>query len=1559
MNRFTNLMMTLTVVGLGYSVGAVGQSVVSFAPKKQTDATSLTATQKKAADNQKSIEEAAKNFKSNLPLYSQSDRTVYGQFVVNKGTTPTTTQRIQPRKAANKAEASKWTYTGFNAAAGVAEDGTTATGGLVNYNLKPFECDTVSSDNGLSPYSYMAKGKLYSFLPNQDTSTGNFTTLTRTVYDANTLERLSQKTFTLDKNGKDRVPYLLSYDDQNDIVYAVSFNSNMPEGDTESYYLNVLDTATCQLKRIGYIGGYNDEAKNDFVPKAFTATGGILRFQVYTDSLYLYEINAQTLEKKKIGRMDIPTQYTYGLQPMIYDGNTGYLLVNHYDFNNGTQYYKVAPFLAYGAKDNVLKTELVEKTPTGFTFFYQRPESQTSYFKYHLADITDLKADAADGSNKVTVSFTVPNKDTEGNDITLPSYASKNFRCYVIVDNQYVTPADMPSSITYGSKVSFSLDLADGVHAITVQAYPLWNELEQARANTFVACGYDAPASVGSPTLAILGDVATISWKAPAEGRYADFGAKFDASDLTYKVVRNNDGKVIADGTANTTVQDNDLADEIQTYSYTIYAISHDNTGVGVKTNRVSAGKYSPLPYANDFSDKNCLDGFTVLNLDNNGSYRTWMWNNYYNNITSGGGSGDDWLITPSFKLDGNKLYEMSYKLSGSDYLRTTVGQGNTPEDQNNVLEDLQGYSTKVKDELHEVYFRPSESGTYNFGFYNYSIGGDAYWSIDDLSVKAVAPVTAPDKVRSLTFKADEKGALGGTLSFKLPATAINGNNLSSLAKVTVYDQDGKVVATESKVQPGGNTSIKVTAVHGWNTYKIIAANADGEGWPVSITKFVGADVPKAISNLKISWGEDRTVANLSWDAPTEGVNGGYVDPSTLNYKIYKYDANSSPSDVELGSSDNETSIEVTIKDAAEAQNQYVFSVTASNDQGMSDYARAGIVMGKPYDLPFEEAFTSKGVDHSPYIIYQGKNNQAWTIDGGYYNDKIQAVDNDGTDLVFVNHGSEDASSSFVSPIIDFTNAKKPVFSVWLHHSDAMPKEAYVTITATVDGSKDFIAASDSTSLTGNNGWTEHVFDLSKLVGKKAQLGLTAYVPDPSVRIFADKWNIHEATGNDLALASISQPYAPVVGDTADIAVTVSNNGAETANNYSVLFTVNGETIAEEEATEPLALGKAVTYHFTLPITAAQKELVYSAEVLYDGDTNADNNCSTEVELNPTQVNLPAPTDLALSGNDDLAWVAPEQTDGRKVTLGFEDQPAFKVDNIDNWTTYDGDGHLTLTFVQYYGNYWPYANQPFAWMTWSAKEAGCPTATAWTPYEGEKCLIHFGNYGADADGRTNTDPDDDWFISPEVKGGTELSFMTLSNEATSSIEVLTSNTDRDPASFTNKIETVGYETTGEWKEVKVTLPADAKYVAIHTIKDDFGIMIDNLSYTEAKAPVLLGYNVYNGLESTARVTENKAKATAGSGNYAVSAVYDLGESQLSNTVAVSTGIDDVNADAAQVTGGKGTITITGANGSNVVIYNAAGQRVAKSVSAATETVNVPAGVYIAKVGKKTYKVNVR
>ncbi len=656
----------------------VAQTPLPLLSRQNADGKSVSETAKVAVKKTggKTEEVADKNFKSLLPLYGVSDRHAYAEYVTKTGKTPDLFPKPVIKSPYAPEDDTRYTYTGYNVAAGLAADGTTQISGMVNFNLDPFACDTVASDERFTPYSYMHDGKVYCFAPVYDASQMSYSKLIRSVYDANTLEELGSSTVSVSGGAKDRIPYLISYDDKRDVVWVISLGSDGPEGNGDAYYLNLLDTASCKLQRVGYLGAWlSERSKGNFNPKGFAATGGVLRVLNSDGGIYIQELDPLTLGIKTIGKADISGgDNAYGLQPMVYDENSGKLTVNFFSLYTGTSYYSVSPFPAYGAKDDILKTELIENTPTGFTWFYKRPEAETQYTAKRLASISDLNVAVPDGGNLASITFTVPTVDSEGNAIEFPSYASKNLRCYVYVDNTQITPEGIPSSITYGDKLSLTTELSPGMHIVTVQLYPLYSEIGSVRTSGKVVSGYDAPADVKNPALSITGQKATITWQAPSEGRYSDFGSTFDASDITYTVMRNTDSTIVAKDIKETSVTDESLPEQIQTYSYTIYATSQGQTNNGTKTNSVSAGLYAQLPYFNDFSSSGSIDAFTILNLNNDGSYRTWQYGSYSRSVFLPDGFADDWFITPSFALKSDSLYAFQYILEGSGRIRSTVG---------------------------------------------------------------------------------------------------------------------------------------------------------------------------------------------------------------------------------------------------------------------------------------------------------------------------------------------------------------------------------------------------------------------------------------------------------------------------------------------------------------------------------------------------------------------------------------------------------------------------------------------------------------------------------------------------------------------------------------------------------------------------------------------------------------------------------------------------------------------------------------------------------------------
>ena len=101
-------------------------------------------------------------------------------------------------------------------------------------------------------------------------------------------------------------------------------------------------------------------------------------------------------------------------------------------------------------------------------------------------------------------------------------------------------------------------------------------------------------------------------------------------------------------------------------------------------------------------------------------------------------------------------------------------------------------------------------------------------------------------------------------------------------------------------------------------------------------------------------------------------------------------------------------------------------------------------------------------------------------------------------------------------------------------------------------------------------------------------------------------------------------------------------------------------------------------------------------------------------------------------------------------------------------------------------------------------------------------------------------------------------------------------------------------------------------------------------------------------------------ATAEKVTYAVTAVYDLGESPFSDVVTVSlSSLDTVGASAITVTVMENEIRIAGAAGHTVHIINAQGMTVASRFCGDYEAIPVVPGVYLVVIGNDVRKIMIK
>ena len=126
------------------------------------------------------------------------------------------------------------------------------------------------------------------------------------------------------------------------------------------------------------------------------------------------------------------------------------------------------------------------------------------------------------------------------------------------------------------------------------------------------------------------------------------------------------------------------------------------------------------------------------------------------------------------------------------------------------------------------------------------------------------------------------RDTMEGTVSFTAPDVYGDGKSLSGslTAHVAV---DGKHY--EKNITPGASVSFDVAVSYG-GLYNVAAwvSTSSVSGNKSYVQRWVGADNPCGVRNLSIS--SEGSKVNLSWEAPTAGQHGGYVNPEEMTYII-------------------------------------------------------------------------------------------------------------------------------------------------------------------------------------------------------------------------------------------------------------------------------------------------------------------------------------------------------------------------------------------------------------------------------------------------------------------------------------------------------------------------------------------------------------------------------------------------------------------------------------------------------------------------------------------------
>lgn len=291
--------------------------------------------------------------------------------------------------------------------------------------------------------------------------------------------------------------------------------------------------------------------------------------------------------------------------------------------------------------------------------------------------------------------------------------------------------------------------------------------------------------------------------------------------------------------------------------------------------------------------------------------------------------------------------------------------------------------------------FSVDEPGVYYIGIKCVSPMMQAGVMVRNISIsKTSQSMSGPASLENIEVVPAEKGELSADVSFNFPTKKANGDSLDSDLTLTAIVSC--VNSVEVTGHPGERASVKVMTKQGDNIINTLCRLDDMESPVGNVTVYTGVDIPMHITDMKMKVTEDGRGVELSWTPPTEGVNGGYINPDELYYRIncsqyyeYVYEA-----------VDHYTYY---LPEDAKQKFYHVFVVPCSAAGSPSEFEDDAAIIGTPYPLPATEHFTGNELEYSPVVVESG----AW-----YVNDPARVVTNteceDGSALILL--GSEGAA---------------------------------------------------------------------------------------------------------------------------------------------------------------------------------------------------------------------------------------------------------------------------------------------------------------------------------------------------------------------------------------------------------------------------------------------------------------------------------------------------------------------------------------------------------------------
>lgn len=218
----------------------------------------------------------------------------------------------------------------------------------------------------------------------------------------------------------------------------------------------------------------------------------------------------------------------------------------------------------------------------------------------------------------------------------------------------------------------------------------------------------------------------------------------------------------------------------------------------------------------------------------------------------------------------------------------------------------------------------------------------------------------SPDYVTDWAVTCATGGQLKATVSFTLPRKTYAQGDLQGEMTWRVY-RDGEEVGSGTGA-PGSEMELPLDFGQAGSYTLSACCEAGGlQGPRTAAEVFVGSDTPSPVTELKAEARADRSAATVSWNAPTTGANGGYIDPQAVTYTVVRY-----PDGAVVAENLAATSLEDT-PDVPMRQMRYTVTphyAGADGERTFSNY----VYVGTDWLIPYQETFDTE-TDFSAYTV--------------------------------------------------------------------------------------------------------------------------------------------------------------------------------------------------------------------------------------------------------------------------------------------------------------------------------------------------------------------------------------------------------------------------------------------------------------------------------------------------------------------------------------------------------------------------------------------------------------